>query len=189
MSPSERKQEVIDVCLKTFMANGLSHTSTKNLCDALHLNSGGVFFYFKTKEDIVIACAEEATVRIENELFGTALANIENPDNLVKALDEKAVSMRPLMQFFINVCTSQKYCDKLKDVRYRQGDRYRFYIDKIANKLVCDYDDVAPLFYTVSNTMFSYMIYDPDNFSAPQLRIVYDALVNFLDKRKSRSVE
>ncbi len=188
MSPSERKQEVIDVCLKTFMANGLSHTSTKNLCDALHLNSGGVFFYFKTKEDIVIACAEEATKRIENELFGTALANIENPDNLVKALDEKAVSMRPLMQFFISVCVSRRYGDKLKDVKLRQGDRYRFYIDKIAKKLGCNYDDVAPLFYTVSNTMFSYMIYDPDNFSAPQLRIVYDALVDFLKERDSKDV-
>ncbi len=186
MSPNERRQEVIDVCLKTFMANGLSHTSTKNLCDALHLNSGGVFFYFKTKEDIVIACAEEATKRIENELFGTALANIETPDKLVKVLDEKAVSMRPLMRFFISVCVSQRYGEKLKEVRYRQGDRYRFYIKKIADKLGCNYDDVAPLFYTVSNTMFSYMIYDPDNFSAPQLRMVYDALVDFLKKRDQK---
>ncbi len=173
----------IDVCLKTFMANGLSHTSTKDLCDALHLNSGGVFWYFKTKEDIVIACAEEATVRIENELFGTALADIDDPDKLVKDLDEKAVTMRPLMRFFISVCVSQRYGEKLKEVRYRQGDRYRFYIDKVAKKLGCSYDDVAPLFYTVSNTMFSYMIYDPDNFSAPQLRIVYDALVGFLADR------
>ncbi len=183
MSPNERRQEVIDVCLKTFVANGLSHTSTKNLCDALNLNSGGVFWYFKTKEDIVIACAEEATVRIENELFGTALANIENPDALVKALDEKAVSMRPLMQFFISVCVSQKYSGKLKEVRYRQGDRYRFYIQKIADKLGCNYDDVAPLVYIVSNTMFSYMIFDPDNFSAPQLRTVYESLVKFLADR------
>ncbi len=186
MRPSDRKKEVIDVCLKTFMAKGLSDTSTKDLCDALHLNSGGVFWYFKTKEDIVIACAEEATVRIENELFGTALADIESPDRLVKNLDEKAVSMRPLMQFFISVCVSRRYSDKLKDVRYRQGDRYRFYIDKIADKLGCDYDEVAPLFYTVTNTMFSYMIYDPDNFSAPQLRTVYDALIEFLKKRERK---
>ncbi len=186
MSPNERKQEVIDVCLKTFMANGLADTSTKNLCDALNLNSGGVFWYFKTKEDIVIACAEEATVRIENELFGTALKDINDPDKLVKDLDRIAVAMRPLMQFFINVCTSQKYCDKLKDVRYRQGDRYRFYIGKIADKLGCNYDDVAPLVYIVSNTMFSYMIFDPDNFSAPQLNVVYDSLKEFLKQRDNK---
>ncbi len=101
-------------------------------------------------------------------------------------MNEMSVTLRPLMQFFINVCTSQKYCDKLKDVRYRQGDRYRFYIDKIANKLGCDYDDVAPLFYTVANTMISYMIYSPDNFSAPQLKTGRDAFVKFLEKRDKK---
>ncbi len=187
MSTPERMREVIDVCLNTFIDKGLSHTSTKDLCDALNLNSGGVFWYFKTKDDIVVACAEEATVRIENELFATALADIDNPKKLQKDMDEKAVTMRPLMQFFINVCTSRRYSDKLKEVRYRQGDRYRFYIGKIAEKLGCSYDDVAPLFYTVSNTMFSYMIYDPDNFSAPQLRTVYDSLVSFLEKRDNKN--
>ncbi len=187
MRPSDRKKEVIDVCLNTFIAKGLSHTSTKDLCDALGLNSGGVFWYFKTKEDIVIACAEEATVRIENELFGTALADIGDPDKLVKDLDSKAASMRPLMQFFISVCVSRRYGDKLKEVKLRQGDRYRFYIGAIAHKLGCKYEEAAPLFYMVANTMFSYMIFDPDNFSAPQLRIVYDALVKFLANKDARN--
>ncbi len=35
MSQSDRKKEVLDVCLKAFMTKGLSHTSTKDLCDAL----------------------------------------------------------------------------------------------------------------------------------------------------------
>ncbi len=189
MSSSERMREVIDICLKTFMEKGLTDTSTRDLCEALNLNSGGIFWYFKTKDDIVIACAEEATVRIENELFGTALEDINDPEKLVKDLDEKAVTMRPLMQFFINVCTSQKYTGKLKEVRYRQGDRYRVYIGKIAEKLGCNYDDVAPLFYTVTNTMFSYMIYDPDNFSAPQLRMVKEALVGFIENRDKNNKE
>ncbi len=187
MSVTSKKQKVIDSCLKTFVEKGLNRTTSKDLTDALNMNTGAVFYYFKTKDDIVIACAEEATVRIENELFGTALADIENPDKLVKDLDEKAITMRPLMQFFISVCVSQKYSSKLKDVRYRQGDRYRFYIGKIAEKLGCNYNDVAPLVYIVSNTMFSYMIFDPDNFSAPQLKTVYDALVNFLSDRDARN--
>ncbi len=188
MSSPERMKEVVDICLKTFMEKGLSHTSTRDLCTALNLQPGGVFFYFKTKDDIIIACAEEATVRIENELFGTALKDINEPDKLVKDLDKIAVTMRPLMQFFINVCTSQRYSDKLKEVRYRQGDRYRFYIGKLAEKLGCSYDDVAPLVYIVSNTMFSYMIFDPDNFSAPQLRTVYDSLVSFIEKRDNGKI-
>ncbi len=186
MNITERKKEIIGTCLETFMRDGLLNTSMRDLGKALDLDPTALYNHFKSKDEVVIACAEEATVRIEDALFGTAYRYIDNPTKLAKAMDKMAVTMRPLMQFFINVCTSQKYCDKLKDVRYRQGDRYRFHINRIANKLGCDYDEVAPLVYIVSNTMFSYMIFDPDNFSAPQLRTVYDALVGFLKNRDKK---
>ncbi len=186
MNITERKKEVLEICLETFISNGLLNTSMRDLGKALDLDPTALYNHFNSKNDVVIACAEQATVKIENELFGTAVMHINNPKKLVEELDKKAVTMRPLMQFFINVCTSQKYCDKLKAVRHRQGDRYRFYISKIAEKLGCSYDDAAPLVYIVSNTMFSYMIFDPDNFSAPQLRVVYNALVNFLENRDKK---
>ncbi len=183
MNITERKKEIIGTCLETFMRDGLLNTSMRDLGKALDLDPTALYNHFENKDEVVIACAEEATIRIENELFVTAYKYIENPPKLAEKMNEMSVTLRPLLQFFINVCTSQKYCDKLKDVRYRQGDRYRFYIDKIAKKLGCDYDDVAPLFYTVANTMISYMIYSPDNFSAPQLKMVRDALVGFLKNR------
>ncbi len=179
----DKKKEIINTCLQTFVDNGLIEISMRDLGAACDMDAAGIYYYFKGKDELVVACAEEATVRIEEELFGTALADIDDPEKLVKDLDEKAVTMRPLMQFFISVCVSQKYSGQLKEVRYRQGDRYRYYIRKIADKLGCDYNDVAPLVYIVSNTMFSYMIFDPENFSAPQLRTVYDALNDFLKKR------
>ncbi len=179
-----RKKEIVSKCLQTFVDNGLIEISMRDLGAACGMDAAGIYYYFKGKDELVIACAEEATVRIESELFGAALADIENPEMLVRDLDRKAVTMRPLMQFFISVCVSQKYSGQLKEVRYRQGDRYRYYIGKIADKLGCSYDDVAPLVYIVSNTMFSYMIFDPDNFSAPQLRTVYDALSGLLRNRE-----
>ncbi len=183
----DKKKEIINTCLQTFVDNGLIEISMRDLGAACNMDAAGIYYYFKNKDELVVACAEEATVRIEDELFGTALADIANPEKLVKDLDEKAVAMRSLLQFFISVCVSKKYSDQLKEVRYRQGDRYRYYIRKIAEKLECDYDDVAPLAYIVSNTMFSYMIFDPENFSAPQLRTVYDALNGFLNKREKNN--
>ncbi len=182
---AERKQEIINTCLETFVEYGLIDISMRDLGEKLGMDTAGIYYYFRGRDKLVVACAEEATVRIENELFDTAYRHIENPQELAKAMDEKAVTMRPLMQFFISVCTSKKYGDKLKDLRYRQGDRYRFHINRIAERLGCAYDEIAPWVYIVSNTMFSYMIFDPDNFSAPQLRMVRDALNGFLEARKN----
>ncbi len=185
MSSSDRKKEVVDVCLKTFMAKGLSHTSTKDLCDALNLNSGGVFWYFKTKDDIIIACAEEAAIRIENDLVGAALADIDDPEKLAKDLHDRSVKMRPLMKFFVSVCSSSKYEEAIQPALDNLSQRYKHYTRKFAEKLCCSEEEIAPYVYTVINTMLSYMLFGKKSFTAPQLTMAYDALVEFLKKRDS----
>ncbi len=186
MGQYERKQEIIDGCLATFMKKGLVHTTSKNLNDGLHLNSGGVFYYFKTRDEIVIACADEAKRRIETDLFGIALGDLEYPEKLAKDLHERAVAMRSLMKFFVSVCASPRYEDSVQPLLDKLGDRYKFYVDQFAIKLDCTPEEVAPYVYIVINTMLSYMLFGKENFVAPQLELVYGKLVAILEKKKQK---
>ncbi len=183
MEPT-RKQEVINVCLDTFMQKGLAHTPTKDLCVALNLNTGGVFYYFKTKDEIVIACAEEAKRRIVNDLFGIAVENIENPEKMAMDMHDKAVEMRPLMKFFVSVCATPKYEGAVSPLLDRLNVRYRRYIEQISEKLDCPAEEVAPYVYVVINTMLSYMLFGKANFVAPQLELVYGKLVGLLERKQ-----
>ncbi len=142
-----RKQEVINVCLETFMKKGLAHTPTKDLCAALNMNTGGVFYYFKTKDEIVIACAEEAALRIEKDLIGVALNDIEAPEKMVRELKERSDAMRPLMKFFVSVCSSFKYEDTLQPTLDKLTQRYNQYAEKFAEVLCCKTEEVAPYVY------------------------------------------
>ncbi len=183
MSSPERMKEVIDICLKTFMEKGLAHTSTRDLCAALDLQPGGVFFYFKSKDDIIIACAEEAKRRIEINLLGSALDNIDKPHKLYDDLYNKADEMKPLMQFFVTVCVLPKYQERIIPVLENLSERYKYYTLKFAEKLGCTFDEVAPYVYIVINTLLSYMLFGQDKgFFAPQVPLVRTALVRFLDK-------
>ncbi len=184
MSKTERKQEVINVCLETFMKKGLTHTSTRDLCEALHLNTGGVFWYFDTKDEIIIACAEAAAVRIEKELIGVALKDIEDPEKLRTDLRVRSEEMRPLMKFFVSVCACQKYEDAVQHTLENLTSRYQQYTKKFAKKLNCSPEEIAPYVYIVINTMLSYMLFGKSSFVAPQLDLVYDVLKNILEKRK-----
>ncbi len=186
MALPERQQEVIDKSLETFMHRGLTETSTKDLCDALHLNSGGIFYYFKTRDEIVIACAEEAKKRIERDLFGIAINDLDTPEKLAKDLYERAVAMRPLMKFFVSVCATPKYEEAVRPLLDKLGDRYKFYVNQFAAKLDCTPEEVAPYVYIVINTMLSYMLFGKENFVAPQLELVYGKLVAILEKNKQK---
>ncbi len=39
--------------------------------------NGGIYYYFSTKEEIVLACAEEAISRIEKAAFAIVLEDIK----------------------------------------------------------------------------------------------------------------
>ncbi len=180
----ERKDEIVDRCLSTFMKHGLFDTTSKNLCDALNMNSGAVFYYFKSKNDIVIACAEEAKKRIERDLFGIAIDDLEEPEKLAKDLYERATVMQPLMKFFISVCTTPKYDKAMRQSLDNLNIRYQKYVEEIANKLCVSSKDVAPYVYITVNMMLSYMLFGETSFTAPQYELVYGKLVSILEKNK-----
>ncbi len=185
MDTSDRKQEIIDKCLETFAKKGLTHTSTKDLCDALNLNSGGVFYWFKSKNDIIIACAEEAKRRIERNLFGIALDDLEKPEKLAADLEARAEDMRPLMKFFVSVCATPEYEEVVHRSLGQMTARYEDYVAQIAEKLAVRPEEVAPYVYMTINIMLSFMLFGDTIFIEPQFDLVYNKLVDLLERRRN----
>ena len=66
----QRTRELIPICLDVFVAKGLTITTTTDLSFAAGLQNGGIYYYFETKEEIIIACVEAAIERIEKEPLG-----------------------------------------------------------------------------------------------------------------------
>ncbi len=183
MSAVDRRKKIINVCLETFMEKGFMNTPTKELCKALNMQTGGIFYHFATKDEIVLACAEEAKERIERDLFGAALKNVYDPDALAKTLYDNAIKMRPLMKFFVCVCATAKYDAAVQEMLDKLSERYDYYIRQFAEKLLCKPEEVAPHVYTVINTMLSYMLFGKSNFVAPQLDVVYKVLNKILKEK------
>lgn len=121
MDNSDRRKEILNVCLDTFINKGLSETTVRDLSTALKLQSGGIYYWFKDKDEAVVACAEEAALRLENSLIFPALKDIKDPDKMMKRLKIRADEMRPTMKFFASVCALSKYEERMQPVL----DRWR----------------------------------------------------------------
>ncbi len=65
---NNRKKEVINICLDHFISHGLE-TSTRSLSKALKLQNAGLYYYFESKDEAVILCAEAAALRLETNLI------------------------------------------------------------------------------------------------------------------------
>src|SRR5271155_5070627 len=71
-----RRQQILDAALKCFSREGFHNTTTADIVRESGVSQGTLYLYFATKEDIVVALADD---RHQGEAFLNALAQSE-PD-------------------------------------------------------------------------------------------------------------
>ena len=79
-----------------FVTKGLSEASTRDLAKALKLQNAGLYYYFHSKFDAVVACFEEALSRLEINVVLPSFIDLDNPDKLVHNLLSRATQMSGL---------------------------------------------------------------------------------------------
>ena len=174
---TERKKEIIDICLDCFIENGIN-ASTRTLSSAINMQSGGVYYYFKSKTELVTACADEAIKRIENRAFGYALKNISDIEKMLDSLGDIANELSPTMRFLVSACVSEEYGDLIKPSLSQLAQRYVYYTQKIAELLNCDDDAVRPYVHLCILALNNYMIFSERALFDPQIEAAKSAFSN-----------
>lgn len=168
---AEKRQELVGVCLDCFVEKGLTVATTKDLCKAAKLQNGGIYYYFSTKEEIVLACAEEAISRIEKVRLPSCL-KILVTSKMMDHLGALADKMSPTMRFLVSVCVSREYGEKVKPSLVRLAARYPYYTGRIAEILGCTDEEVAPFVHLSILAINNYMIFAERALFDPQIEAV-----------------
>ena len=180
---TKRTKEIISICLDCFIEKGLTVTTTTDLCNANNLQHGGIYYYFDTKEEMVLACAEEAIFRIEQSAFSIALEDIKDIANMVDHLGTLADKLSPVMRFLVSVCVSQEYGEKAKPYLVQLAGRYPYYTERIAEILGCTKEEVEPYVHLSILALNNYMIFNERALFLPQIEAAKKGLMQ-LAKRK-----
>ena len=183
---AERTKEIISICLDCFVEKGLTVTTTTDLCNANNLQNGGIYYYFDTKEEMVLACAEESISRIEQSAFSIVLEDINDVANMMDHLVTLADELSPVMRFLVSVCVSREYGEKVKPSLVRLAARYPYYTGRIAEILDCTDEEVAPFVHLSILAINNYMIFAERALFDPQIEAVKKELSR-LAERKGRN--
>lgn len=167
----EKQREVILTCLDVFTNKGLIHTTSRDLSAALNLHNAGIYYYFKSKDDLVVACAEEAALQIEKVLIPLH-EDLNDLDNVTKFLQKKCDLMAPKMKFLAQTFTVEKYREKLKPLLDAMSKRYTEYAEAFAKSFNRDVEDVAPYIYMGITAATNYMIFGDASYIKPQFDLL-----------------
>lgn len=183
---TEKRREIIGVCLDCFVEKGLTVATTKDLCTAAKLQNGGIYYYFSTKEEIVLACVEEAISRIEKGAFNIVLEDISDIKSMMNHLGELADKMSPTMRFLVSVCVSREYGEKVKPSLVRLAARYPYYTGRIAEILGCSDEEVEPFVHLLILSINNYMIFAERALFGPQIEAVKKELLRLGARKKKK---
>lgn len=163
---AERTKEIIGICLDCFVEKGLTVTTTTDLCNANNLQNGGIYYYFDTKEEMVLACAEEAISRIEQSAFSIVLEDINDVANMMDHLVTLADELSPVMRFLVQLAR-----------------RYPNYTERIAEILGCTKEEVEPYVHLSILALNNYMIFNERALFLPQIEAAKKGLMQFAKRR------
>lgn len=177
----DKREKAIAACLEQFCNKGLYETTSRDLSKALKLQSGGMYQYFKTKDEAVIVCAEEAAFLLEKYLVKQAIEELNDIDVMFDILLERADRLSHMMRFLAQVCCVPKYREGMANVLDRLTQRYKKYAQQFADKLNCSVEDIGPYFYVCVTTISDYMVFGERENAMPQINLAKQAFKKFLN--------
>ena len=166
----KKRRELLGLCLDCLIEKGLTAVTTKELC-------GGIYYYFTSKDEIVLACAEEAINRIEQAALDVVFEDLNDIRHMMEHLGSMADKMSPTMRFLVSVCVSQEYGEKVKPSLVRLAARYPYYTRRIARLLGCSESEVEPFVHLSILAINNYMIFAERALFDPQIEAAKNGLL------------
>jgi len=184
MEQTEKTIEIIDKCLSYLMKVGLYKATSRELSLESGLNKTGLYYYFKSKDDVVLACAERAVRLISDNIMLPTIQEIIESTFDVNKFMSKAKEIIPMMNFLIQVYSESTYREEMTPFFSKANDMYQKYAERIASKADMDIELLRPYISSCITTISNYMIFNDETYLAPQFGLIMDGIDKVKTKRK-----
>lgn len=116
---STRKKKILETSILLFNEKGCMNTSTRHIADELNISVGNLYYYFKNKEDIIIAIYDEFMSSVSEHL-STAKDDIDSVFDFYGFLNAQMELEKRFRFFRLELNTIYLNNPKLK-VKIEQG--------------------------------------------------------------------
>lgn len=167
----------LEPSFKYLVQNGLENTSVRDLCKAMGISSGSIYYWFEDKDDIYISTVKYGISQVANKLFDTLFEKIHDPklffDTFLDEVDKYKLELRLIFQ----VTTSPVYGERMRDKAEDFKDVYAKYIEQLSKILNCDTEFLTPMIYMIISVLVDYVVWEDYEVSKMQLETIYRMLV------------
>ena len=174
------EKEFLEPSFTYLVQNGLENTSVRDLCKAMEISSGSIYYWFEDKDDIYISTVKYGIGKVAGSLFSTLFEKIHNPkmffDTYLEEIDKYKMELRLVFQ----VTTSPVYGPRMREKAEDFKEVYNKYITELSSILKCKPETLVPVIYMLISILVDYVVWEDYEVSKLQLESLYEMLMSKL---------
>ena len=170
------EKEFLEPSFQYLVKNGLENTSVRDLCKAMDISYGSIYYWFDGKDDIYTSVIEYGVGKAAKKLFNVAFEKMSNPElffsTFLNDVDECTEDLRLVFQF----ATSIDYGKVVRKKTEEFKDVYRKYIEELSVMTGIDVEKMAPMIYLLISIVVDYVVWQDREASDMQMNFLHMAI-------------
>lgn len=175
-SVKDIEKEFLEPSFKYLVDNGLENTSVRDLCKAMGISYGSMYYWFDGKEDIFISVVKYGISKVTDSLFRVAFERMHDPKLFFDTFLDDVKKFSPEFRLVFQFATSPEYGDTIREKAEEFKDTYAKYIVKLAEMTGCTPQEMAPIIYMLISVVVDFVVWDDIEASSMQMKFLYNVM-------------
>ena len=170
------KSELSEKVFPYLVKRGLENISIRELCKGTGIVQGTLYYWFKTKTNIVCETTEWGLKKVTDEIFEYVFESLDDLRGFFSNCLDEISKYKKELRFIYQLAASPVYGEKMRADGKELNFIYDKYTHKLSERLNCDEQFLKPLVYLFILAVLDYVIWDEKEKSQIQLEFIYSAL-------------
>lgn len=118
-APPDKQQEIFSAALHLFQEKGYHGTSMQDLADAMGMQKASLYYYIRSKEELLVRVCERGTGAFTNELREIVASDSNATDKLRCAIECHLVALCEQLDLFTVFLREQKFLGEAQKEKLR----------------------------------------------------------------------
>ena len=173
-----KKDYLIEKCCECFVKNGIENTTTRDFCAAADVNANTLYYYFDSKNEILIECVDYGYRQFEDALFDTLKEFDQSSFDIFPQLTKIGLDYAPQMRFLHQAVSSPAY----EEYREDQFRKVNAFYDRLGRELAkyfeCPYELVKGYIHEIMTLLSYFSLWGSRDMAAIQFNRIFSDFKN-----------
>lgn len=171
------EKEFLEPSFQYLVKNGLENTSVRDLCKAMEISYGSIYYWFEGKDDIYTSVVEYGIGKVAAKLFEALFEKAHNLEIFFGAFLDEVDKYTEELRLVFQFATSIEYGSVLRKKTEEFKEFYQKYIEELSDISGVSPEDMAPIIYMLISILVDYVTWRDRPASEMQMKFLYKVML------------